>query len=168
MAEPFSHLQGHIPAFRMKWASPRGSLKKQATFLHHHCYNPGDSCHQRWGCGFKGSLCSPSPACHTPFWCRSELPGHRRKQQGSQSCSRDWSHGLSHGPCWFMHKAWSHPPCLAGITLQPVHLPLLQALSPSIQQFLPGPSYFPPYCPRPSESSSQKEVSPLLSQVHLD
>ena len=55
MAEAFSHLQGHIPAFRMKWASPRGSLKKQATFLHCHCYNPGDSCHQRWGCGFKGS-----------------------------------------------------------------------------------------------------------------
>lgn len=142
--------------------------KKQVNFSSSILLQPWGCCHWRWGCGFKDSFHSllPNRSHTTPVQVWASRP-----QEGPAPLPRprgDWSPVLSHGLCWLMHKGWRHPPGLAGVTLCPVLLPLLQAPSPGMQQFLPCLSYFPPSHLRPSKSSSQKEVSPFLSYIHLD
>ena len=165
--------QNLLHAFRaisqLSWWNEQvqGRPKKQVTFLHQHCYNPSGFCHWRWGCGFKGSFYSLLPNwSHTTsvqVWASHPQEGPARLPQlcGARSPV------LSCRLCWLMHKGWCHPPGRAGVTLCPVLLPLLQALSPGMQQFLPLLSYFPPSHLRPSESSSQKEISPFPSYIHL-
>ena len=112
---PHSHSQ-------VEMSKPRGSLKKQATFLHHHCYNPGDRYHQGWECGFKGSSWSPFSSLSLTLQCGSELPGHRREYQSTHSCCRDWSYVLSHRLCWLLSKAWRLAPCF-GLSTCPICRP---------------------------------------------
>ena len=62
----------------------QGRSKKQVTFLHQHCYNPGDAVTEDGDVVLKIPSTLSSPTGHTPPQCRSELPRHRMDQHGSR------------------------------------------------------------------------------------
>lgn len=119
--------------------------KNEATFLHHHWYDPGDICHWKWGRGFKASFCilfsSLSHTASVQIWASRPREGIAGLTQLLQRLVPQVVSRYSAGSR-IKHEAIS--PGLAGVTLWPAHWPFHRFWPQAYRSSCPFPLTFQP------------------------